>query len=106
MNTNSARSRHVVTVATRGGTDLDKAMLGLLDAALDKALLGYRMAGFPRLFKDGRDGPRFYHLFLAGSHLSLCEGMAVARPDRLRPVVLADVGCVACLHEFTERTRP
>lgn len=104
MDTNSAQSRNVVQVVSRGGADLDEALLTTLDALVAKALARYRMAGFPRPFAKGRD--RYNHLFRMGEHQALCQGLSVIDPLRLRYADLAQIDCVACLHEFTERTRP
>jgi hypothetical protein len=73
----------------------------------DKAVLAvaadYRMAGFRKPFTQS---DRFNHVFKAGANLSLCHGLAVARPDRLGPLDLAMVDCIACMDLFTEATRP
>lgn len=94
------RTPNVTVIANRGGVDLNEAMTRAVDAAVAKALIGYRMAGFPQPFK-GRE--RFYHLFVDGAHLALCSGMAVVSPERLRPADLTAIDCITCLHEFVKR---
>lgn len=98
--------RNVTIIAGKGGVDLNEAMAAAVDAAVAMVMkgFGHRMAGFPRPFAGAGGPERFYHLLAAGSHLALCQGLAVVRPDRLRPADLGAIDCVACLHEFVKRT--
>lgn len=97
--------RNVTIVTHRGGADLEGALTRAMLASAQMATRDYRMAGFARPFK--RDG-WFNHLFRAGedSFLSLCEGLAVVHPDRLRPADLLAIDCVACLKIFTDGIQP
>ena len=79
----------------------------LIEASLDFVLSQYRMAGFPRPFRQGQDrGQRFNHLFPRDGHLAVCGGLAVVHPGRLQPVDLSQVDCLACLDELTARLKP
>lgn len=77
-----------------------------LEASLDRVLSEYRMAGFPRPFRNGGAGQRFNHLFPRGGNPALCGGLAAVHPNRLQPADLSRVDCLACLDALTERTRP
>ena len=78
----------------------------VIEASLDATLSRYRMAGFPRPFRKDQRGQRFNHLFPRDVHLAICGGLAVVKPERLQPVDLAQVDCLACLDELTKRIKP
>ena len=92
-----------------------QALMRAQDSIVLAVLSSYRMAGFQRPFQP-RPGHRFNHLFHAvgapvvpdggHAHLALCGGLAVLRPERLKPAFLSEIDCIACLDRFTDLTRP
>lgn len=85
-------------------TSQSVAALRATEAIIANAMRAYRMAGFRKPFGN-QPAARFNHLFDPGHHLSICQTMAVVRPERLRPALLGEVNCVTCLAALAERMR-
>lgn len=81
------------------------ALIAAQDAAALAATKDYRLVTVAKPFA-AQGEQEYNHLTAAGEHLSLCEVIAIARPAKLPPARLELVDCIACLDEFTKRTRP
>jgi hypothetical protein len=81
------------------------AQLRAQDAAVERACRNYRIVAVRKPFRVITKEV-FNHLSVFGEYLSLCEGIAIGNPAKLPPARLEYVDCIACLDEFTKRTRP